>query len=259
VWTDSSLRDAQLHASGRQSAFPAPEVKPMVQAELLVDVQVETAKREEDGRLVQQLLYDYHCVPRKLIWFDDADRRIVNGAHDPIWVRAQLVAPPLFGGLEMRDGGAQYVERLLGALEPLPLFKPMFVVGKVIALRPPQLRELEISLKRLVTPEHTGAMRELSDQANGRPLRVKVQSDELGRRLALYWNRGTVRFKLRLNRSLRADARYEVVIEDAYLEGLSAEQHARLIEDCARELQRQAPSEKEWVELTVDGQDSAST
>lgn len=258
LWAEDLSSQAPQSQFAQPDASSEPDTRSMVQAGLLEAEQVHAAKRDEDVRLVHQLLSDFHSEPRKLIWYEDVERRIVHGAHDPVWVRDHLVeVPPILASAAYGEF-AQDGARPEGISRPLPMRNPVFIVGDVATLHPPRNRMVEISLKRIVTDEHRGLMREHFDRLHGRPLRMLFNSDELGRRLANYWGRCQVRFKLRLSRSLAVGRPIEMVLEEAYPDGLTAEQHAQLVQESVLDLGRQAPSEMEWIEHTVAGPQGAA-
>lgn len=239
--------------SERRSEFQAlsvPAPRPPEQQDLDIERVSDPTETEADHRLVHELLMDYHAEPRRRRWYEDFMPRIVGEANKPELVLQQLRDVDHWSDSLMSEGPNLCWDGLAGITTALPFEKPLVFLGHVEVLEKPELRRVKVSCEHLVTGHHAEAVRLLS-RGNPSTMRLGIGSDELSKRLAMYWDRGPVRFKVRLSRELALEAPYDGVIEDAYLEDPSVEDTDALTKWATEVISRRPPKEPLWTERSL--------
>jgi hypothetical protein len=133
---------------------------------------------------------------------------------------------------------------------PLPFKERMYVLGRVVGIDSPNTSRIKITGEVLLTPKYAEVLRKLTHNSS-KVMTPLLESNDLSHRLLLFWNRGRVRFKIRLSRGLAIESLESAVIEDAYLEDITDEQIEEQVEWAAEALRRRPPDEPEWRARSV--------
>lgn len=236
-----------------RQAEPATIRTPSPPPQSTLDLSEETddADKEEDLRLVHQLLTDYHA--RKLRWYEQFIEG-VKDAHDPQRVLHMIAdnkeSDDLWSDTSMTVGPSLSWENLPRIRVPLPFKERMYVLGRVVGIDSPNTRRIKITGEVLLTPKYADVLRRLTNNASN-VMTPLLDSNDLSHRLLLYWNRGRVRFKIRLSRGLAIQSLESAVIEDAYLDDISDEQIEEHVEWTTEALRRRPPDVPEWRARSV--------
>jgi hypothetical protein len=126
----------------------------------------------------------------------------------------------------------------------------MYVLGRVVGIDSPNTSRIKITGEVLLTPKYAEVLRKLTHNSS-KVMTPLLESNDLSHRLLLFWNRGRVRFKIRLSRGLAIESLESAVIEDAYLEDITDEQIEEQVEWAAEALRRRPPDEPEWRARSV--------
>ena len=240
-------------------ALPARQAEPATirtpspppQSTLDLSEETDDADKEEDLGLVHQLLTDYHA--RKLRWYEQFIEG-VKDAHDPQRVLHMIAGnketDDLWSDTPMTVGPTLSWENLPRIRVPLPFKERMYVLGRVVGIDSPNTSRIKITGEVLLTPKYADVLRKLTNNPS-KVMTPLLDSNDLSHRLLLYWNRGRVRFKIRLSRGLAIQSLESAVIEDAYLEDITDEQIEEQVEWTAEALRRRPPDEPEWRARSV--------
>ena len=235
-------------------ALPARQAEPATirtpspppQSTLDLSEETDDADKEEDLSLVHQLLTDYHA--RKLRWYEEFIEG-VKDAHDPQRVLHMIAgnkeSDDLWSDTPMTVGPTLSWENLPRIRVPLPFKERMYLLGSVVGIDSPNTGRIKITSEVLLTPKYADVLRKLTHNAS-KVMTPLLDSTDLSHRLLLYWNRGRVRFKIRLSRGLAIESLESAVIEDAYLEDITDEQIEEQVEWTAEALRRRPPDAPEW-------------
>lgn len=245
-----SSSSAMPERRSESQALSVPAPRPPEQRHLDIERDSDQTETEADHRLVHELLMDYHAEPRRRRWYEDFMPRIVREANKAEMVLQQLRDVDHWSDSLMSEGPTLCWDGLAGITTALPFEKPLVFLGHVEVLEKPELKRVKVSCAHLVTGHHAEAVRLLS-RGNPSTMRLGIGSDELSKRLALYWDRGLVRFKVRLSRELALEAPYDGVIEDAYLEDPSVEDTDALTKWAIEVISRRPPKEPLWTERSL--------
>jgi hypothetical protein len=244
----SSPAMPERRSESQALSIPAP--MPSEQQALDLKRASTRAETEADHRLAHELLMDYHADPRRSRWYEDFMPRIERDAGKRELVLQLLREVDHWSDTSMSVGPDLCWDGLSGIKTALPFEKPLVFLGYIEVLEKPEFKRVKVSCEHLVTGHYAEAIRLLS-RGNPATMRLGIGSDELSKRLALYWDRGLVRFKVRLSRELALEAPFDGVIEDAYLEDPSIEDIDALTKWAVDVISRRPPEEPLWTERSL--------
>lgn len=249
-WPTAPSTPAMLERRSEAQALSVSVPMPTEQPDLEIARVAEPTDAETAYRLAHEMLTDYHAERRRLSWYEDFMSRLEKRPDIREMVLQVLRDVDHWSDMTMSRGDTLCWDGLTGITTALPFEKPLVFVGYVEALDRPEHKRVKVSCAHLVTTHHSEAIRLLS-RGNPATLSLGIGSEELGKRLALYWDRGLVRFKVRLKRGLALEAPYQGVIEDAYLEAPSIEVTEELTTWAQAVVARRPPNEPLWTDRSL--------
>lgn len=241
-------------ALSRESAAPQPLCPPHARAEAQMEppeasgelfkptnVTVLALRDAKDTRLAHRMLRA--AKAGRLRYYEDFIEELKK-AYNPLRVRELLTSTFDEGHVTTDRLGPLDWSELEGITKAVKLRHAMFVRGRIGPIGAPGSLQCRLHVEALLSREHDEVVKSLVHKGN---LKCSLLDRDVALKIAPLWDRGAVRVKLGVKRELTPEARFEVTIEDAYLEQCDDERRNALAHELAERVRRAPPAEPEWT------------
>lgn len=241
-------------AQARENAAPQPPCPPHAGAEAQMEppetsgelfkptnATVLALRDAKDTRLANRMLRAVKAG--RLKYYEDFIEELKK-AYNPLRVRELLTSTFDEGHVTTDRLGPLDWSELEGITKAVKLRHAMFVRGQIGPIGAPGSLQCRLHVEALLSREHDEVVKSLVHKGN---LNCALLDRNVALKIAPLWDRGSVRVKLGVKRELKPEARFEVTIEEAYLEQCDDERRSALAHEVAEKVRRAPPAEPEWT------------